>query len=283
MDMTIWFIPVFVLMLGLEWASYRFFPDPQERGYLAKDAATSVSMGLGSIVAGLLFAVFSAWAMFFLYDHRIVDIPALLSPWLWIPLLVVLDDFAYYLFHRVSHTVRFMWAGHVIHHSSQYYNLSTALRQEWFPFLSLPFYLPLFAMGFSPAAWLTVHSLNLVYQFFIHTERVDKLWAPVEYVLNTPSHHRVHHGSNPQYIDKNYSGIFIVFDRWLGTFEAEGDPVVYGLTKNISTFNPFRVAFVEFAAMCRDVWHARSWRDRMGYLFEHPGWKPADAASRAAA
>jgi sterol desaturase/sphingolipid hydroxylase (fatty acid hydroxylase superfamily) len=126
---------------------------------------------------------------------------------------------------------------------------------------------------------VTVHSLNLVYQFFIHTERIDRMWRPVEFVMNTPSHHRVHHGSQKQYLDRNYAGIFILWDRLLGTFEPEVERVRYGLTKDITTFNPFRVAFGEFGAMCRDVAHARSWGERWGYVARHPGWRPADVAA----
>ena len=283
MDMTIWFIPVFVAMLVLEWVSFRFAPDDGELGYSAKDAATSITMGLGSVVVGIVAGLLSAVVVVWCYDHRVVDLPALLgTAWLWVPLLVLLDDFAYYWFHRCSHTVRFLWAAHVVHHSSRYYNLSTAVRQTWIPLVGLPFYLPLFLLGFPPLAWVTVHSLNLVYQFFIHTERIDRLWAPIEYVLNTPSHHRVHHGSQQQYLDRNYGGILIVFDRWFGTFEPERERVVYGLTKNIDTYNPLRVAFHEFTAMCRDVAAAPTWGARWGHVARHPGWRPEQREPAAA-
>jgi sterol desaturase/sphingolipid hydroxylase (fatty acid hydroxylase superfamily) len=140
----------------------------------------------------------------------------------------------------------------------------------------LLFYVPVFLLGFEPWQWALVHGANLLYQFWIHTERIDRL-GPLEWVLNTPSHHRVHHGTNPQYLDKNYGGILIVFDRVFGTFEPEREPVVYGLTKNIASYNPVYVAWHEFAAIARDVRDAASWRHRLRYVFAHPGWAPRTA------
>jgi sterol desaturase/sphingolipid hydroxylase (fatty acid hydroxylase superfamily) len=195
------------------------------------------------------------------------------NPLTWI-LLFFADDLAYYWYHRTHHTIRVFWASHVVHHSSQRYNLSTALRQPWTPFSSLPFWLPLAFLGLPPWMILLQQSISLLYQFFIHTERVGALWRPVELVMNTPSHHRVHHGANPQYLDKNYGGILIVWDRLFGTFEPEGERVVYGLTKNINSFNPLRVATHEFAAIWHDVRHAQSWPARLGYTFRGPGWDP---------
>ena len=195
------------------------------------------------------------------------------SPWTWL-LLFVAEDLVYYWYHRTHHTIRILWASHVVHHSSQFYNLSTALRQTWTPMTGLPYWLPL-AFFFPPWMILLQQSVSLLYQFFLHTERVGKLWRPVELVMNTPSHHRVHHATNPEYLDRNYGGILIVWDRLFGSFEAEGDRVVYGLTKNIETFNPVRVATHEYAAIWADLRRARSWGDRMGYLFRGPGWTPA--------
>ncbi len=188
--------------------------------------------------------------------------------------MFLLEDLAYYWYHRTHHTVRMFWASHVVHHSSRHYNLSTALRQSWTPFSALPFWLPLAFIGFPPWMILAQQSISLIYQFFLHTERVGKLWAPIEFVFNTPSHHRVHHGSNTEYLDKNYGGILIIWDRIFGSFQPEGAAVVYGLTKNIDTYNPLRVATHEFAAIGRDLVTARSAREVTGYLFKHPGWEP---------
>jgi sterol desaturase/sphingolipid hydroxylase (fatty acid hydroxylase superfamily) len=275
-------VPAFVLLLVLEVLSYRYLPDEDERGYEARDTATSLSMGIGSLVVGAPWRVVAVLAYAALYTVAPWHL-ATGSPWTWLVLFLA-DDFAYYVFHRAHHRVRVLWASHVPHHSSLHYNLSTALRQSWTPMTSLPFWLPLALIGLPPWMILLEQSVSLAYQFFLHTERVDKLWRPVEWLFNTPSHHRVHHASNRAYLDRNYGGILIVWDRLLHTFQAEGDEkVVYGLTKDIQTFNPLRVAFHEFAAAWRDARTTARWRDKAGYFFGPPGWtppaRPADPAT----
>jgi sterol desaturase/sphingolipid hydroxylase (fatty acid hydroxylase superfamily) len=183
-------------------------------------------------------------------------------------------DIAYYWYHRLHHESRFLWAIHVAHHSSQRYNLSVALRQPWVVVSTLPFLAPLAVLGISPELILTSFAINLLYQFLIHTELVGRMWAPIEFVFNTPSHHRVHHGSQQQYLDKNYGGILIVWDRMFGSFEPEVAPVIYGLTKNINTHNPFRIETHEWVAIYKDVRQAGSVRQAVGYVFRHPGWAP---------
>ena len=266
-------VPVFVLVLILEAVSYRFLPDDEERGFEVRDTATSLSMGIGSLVVGLPWKAVVVVAYAGLYQlapwHLPVD-----AWWTW-ALLFVADDVAYYWFHRLHHEMRVLWASHVVHHSSQFYNLSTALRQSWTPMTSLPFWLPLALLGFPPWMILLQQAISLIYQFFLHTERVERLWRPIEWVFNTPSHHRVHHASDAGYLDRNYAGILIVWDRLFGTFSPEVVRPVYGLTKNISTYNPVRVAFGEYAALWRDVRTAGRWRDRVGYLVRRPGWMPA--------
>lgn len=269
---VVYAIPAFVLLLVVEAVSYRFLPDDEERGYELRDTATSLSMGIGSLVVGTPWRVAATFAYAALYAVAPWRLSAA-SAWTWV-LLFFADDLAYYVFHRAHHRVRVLWASHVPHHSSVHYNLSTALRQSWTPMTSLPFWLPLAVLGLPPWMILLQQSISLVYQFFLHTERVGTLWRPVEWVMNTPSHHRVHHGSNNVYLDRNYGGILIVWDRLFGTFEPEGERVVYGLTKDIDTFNPVRVAFHEFAAAVRDARRAGRWRDRAGYLFGPPGWAP---------
>ena len=184
-------------------------------------------------------------------------------------------DFAYYWYHRLHHESRVLWAIHVAHHSSQRYNLSVALRQPWVVVSTLPFLMPLAVLGVAPQLILTSFAINLLYQFFIHTEAVGRMWAPIELVFNTPSHHRVHHGSNQQYLDRNYAGILIIWDRMFGSFEPEVAPVIYGLTKNIETHNPLRIESHEWFAIFRDVRRAGSVRHALGYVFRHPGWSPA--------
>ncbi|GAA3050063.1 sterol desaturase family protein [Streptomyces glomeratus] len=269
---VVYAIPAFVLLVVVEALSYRFLPDDDERGYELRDSMTSMSMGAGSQVIALPWKAVTV----VMYAALFTVSPWRLSPasgWTWV-LLFFAEDLAYYAFHRAHHRVRVLWASHVVHHSSLHFNLSTALRQSWTPMTALPFWLPLALVGIPPWMILLEQSVSLIYQFFLHTERVDKLWRPVERVFNTPSHHRVHHGSNRVYLDRNYGGILIVWDRLFRTFEPEGERAVYGLTKNIDTYNPLRVAFHEYAAAWRDVRAARRWRDRAGYLFGPPGWSP---------
>ena len=266
-------VPAFLLLIVMEFLSFRFLPDDGERGYEARDTATSLSMGLGSQLIGVPWKLLTAVVFAGLY----VLSPLRLDPhdwWVWV-LLFFLDDVAYYWFHRLHHEVRVFWAGHVVHHSSRFFNLSTALRQSWTPMTALPFWLGLAALGFPPWMIFLQQSISLAYQFFLHTERIDRLPRPVEWLFNTPSHHRVHHGSNEAYLDRNYGGILIVWDRMFGSFEAEGEKVDYGLTTNIETYNPLRVATHEYAAIWRDLRGATCWRHRAGYLFGRPGWQPA--------
>ncbi|MBW6437265.1 sterol desaturase family protein [Actinoplanes hulinensis] len=266
-------VPAFLLLIVMEVLSYRFLPDDEERGYEARDTATSLSMGVGSQIVGVPWKLFTAVLFAGLY----VLSPFKLDPhdwWVWV-LLFFADDFAYYWFHRLHHEVRLLWAGHVVHHSSQYFNFSTALRQSWTPMTSLPFWLGLAALGFPPWMIFLQQSISLAYQFFLHTERIERLPRPIEWFFNTPSHHRVHHGNNDPYLDRNYGGILIVWDRLFRSFEPEGERVSYGLTTNLQTFNPLRVATHEYAAIWRDVRAATSWRHRAGFLFGRPGWQPA--------
>jgi sterol desaturase/sphingolipid hydroxylase (fatty acid hydroxylase superfamily) len=181
-------------------------------------------------------------------------------------------DAVYYWNHRAMHESRWLWAIHVVHHSSERYNLSTALRQPVADAFGMfvPYSLMALA-GFRPQLIETARGVNLLYQFWIHTETIGKL-GRLEEVLNTPSHHRVHHGSNRRYIDRNHGSILIVWDRLFGTFQREDELVVYGLTTNINTFNPARIATHEHAAILRDVARARTWRDRLGYVLRGPGW-----------
>lgn len=267
-------IPFFVLLLFVEWLSFRELGDEGGEliGYDLVDTRTSLTMGLGNVAINVVWKFVVVLAYTALYELT----PLRLSPsdwWVWV-LLFFADDFAYYWFHRVSHESRVFWASHVVHHSSEHYNLSTALRQTWVPMTYFPFWLPLALMGFSPWMILLAQSWSLIYQFWIHTERVRRLPRFLESVLNTPSHHRVHHGSNQQYLDKNYGGILIIWDRMFGTYEPEGERVKYGLTKNIQTHNPVRVAFHEYVALWHDIRHARGLRTKVALAFRGPGWQP---------
>jgi sterol desaturase/sphingolipid hydroxylase (fatty acid hydroxylase superfamily) len=272
-------IPMFVLLLGLEVLSYRFAPDDDQLGYSGRDSRTSLSMGFGFLIVEGGWKLVTVIAMVAIYDAT----PLRLSShdwWAWV-ILFFADDLAYYLYHRTHHEIRLLWASHVVHHSSRRYNLSTALRQTWTPFTALPFWLPLAAIGLPPWMILLEQSISLIYQFWLHTERIDKMPRWFEFVMNTPSHHRVHHGSNPQYLDRNYAGILIIWDRMFGSFEPEGERVVYGLTKNLTTYNPLRVAVHEYAVIAADVARATRWRDRVRHLTHGPGWAPEPAPATA--
>ncbi len=205
-----------------------------------------------------------------LWRHRFL--PALGTGPLALALAIVGWDFIYYWNHRFMHEARYMWAVHVVHHSSERYNLSTALRQPVADALgtSLP-YGALCLLGISPQLITTARGVNLLYQFWIHTETIDRLGPPEE-VLNSPSHHRVHHGSNSKYLDRNHGGILIVWDRLFGTFEREEQPVVYGLTKNIDMFNLGRIATHEYADILHDVSQSTGWGERLSYVVRGPDW-----------
>ncbi|GHG01254.1 C-5 sterol desaturase [Streptomyces zaomyceticus] len=271
-DVVLWSIPAFVLLTVVEMVSYRLRPDDDAAGYEAKDAATSIGMGLGSLFVDLVWKIPIVAIYAAVHELTPLRVPVL---WWTIPLMLLAQDFFYYWSHRGHHVIRVLWASHVVHHSSRRFNLSTALRQPWTGFTSWPFYLPMIALGVHPAALAFCSSVNLVYQFWIHTERVGKLPRPFEYVLNTPSHHRVHHASQGGYLDRNFGGILIVWDRVFGSWVGETDRPVYGLTKNIETYNPLRVATHEYAAIARDVKAAHDWRERAGRVFRGPGWQPA--------
>ena len=270
-------VPGFVLLILLEIALGRLGRAPVR--YEARDTANSLILGLGSTVAGVLFAGIVGAATLWVWRHRLIDLPVRGWPvvFTWLALFL-LEDLTYYAFHRLSHERRFWWAAHVNHHSSQHYNLSTALRQTWTGGLngSWLLWLPLTFMGFPPAMIFVKKGVSLVYQFWIHTEAVRRLPAPLEYVLNTPSHHRVHHARNPRYLDRNYAGILIIWDRMFGTFEAEreDEPCRYGIVKNLGDFNILRAVFHEWSAIAADLARARSPREALMVVFGPPGWRP---------
>lgn len=244
-------------------------------GYSIKDALASISMGLGNVGVGFLSKLIIVFIITFLFEnYRLSTIP--FAWWGWL-LIVFLDDFCYYWTHRIGHESRFFWASHIVHHSSQKYNLSTALRQTWTGgFFTFIFYLGLPILGFHPLMIFTQMSISLLYQYWIHTELIHKMPAWFEYILNTPSHHRVHHGSNPLYLDKNYGGILIIWDRLFKTFQPELDneKVKYGLTANIRSFNPVYIAFHEWINLTRDIVKTSvSLSNKFKYLFLPPGWR----------
>lgn len=257
-------IPAFVILMLIE----AVFGAVMRRDlYEYKDTAASLTMGVGNVVVGLfskamVFGIFTA-------VHRFAVVKLGYQWWVWV-IAFFAEDLSYYWFHRTSHECRFFWASHVVHHSSQRYNLGTALRQTWTGgFVSFIFWLWLPLVGFQPVMIFSLQAVSLLYQFWIHTEIVQRIGV-FEKVLNTPSHHRVHHGSNLQYIDRNHAGTLIVWDRLFGTFEPEDEPCVYGLTKNIDSYNPLRIAFHEWIDMARDVRRAPTMRQKLLAVFGNP-------------
>ncbi|WP_394653007.1 sterol desaturase family protein [uncultured Sphingomonas sp.] len=262
-------IPAFVVLVLAEMLVARF----RDRSrYCPDDTRTSMLLGLGSTVAGVLSAGFVFALATWVWQFRLFDID---YAWWAFVVAFVLDDLAYYWFHRTAHRVRWFWASHVVHHSSQHYNLSTALRQTWTGFVSLAFLfrLPLFLIGFPPAMVFFVAGLNLVYQFWIHTETIRRMPRWFEAVMNTPSHHRVHHATNPRYLDRNYAGVFIVWDKLFGTYTAEvdADRPRYGIVRDLGSFNLLWAAFHEWVGIAKDLWRA-PWGSKLGYLLRAPGW-----------
>lgn len=271
-NIILYAIPFFILAMLLE-----LYVTTKEniKTYEAKDAFSSIAMGLGNVFLGFLSKAIVFGALYFVYEEfRIFTIPV---AWWSFILLFFADDFSYYWFHRISHENRLFWASHVIHHSSQRYNLSTALRQTWSGgFYSFVFWLWLPLLGFHPAMILLQMSVSLLYQFWIHTEAIDKMPKWFEAVFNTPSHHRVHHGSNPIYLDRNHAGILIIWDKLFGTFQPElkDEKVVYGLVKNINTYNPIKIAFTEWIHLFKDAFSGKkTLSQRLGYFIKPPGWK----------
>jgi sterol desaturase/sphingolipid hydroxylase (fatty acid hydroxylase superfamily) len=268
----IYAIPFFVLAMLLE-----FFVASTKniKSYTAKDAFSSIAMGLGNVFIGLVSKLFVFAALYYVYENfRVFTIP--ITWWSFI-ILIFLDDFSYYWFHRTSHENRFFWASHVVHHSSKHYNLSTALRQTWTgSFYSFIFWLWLPLIGFHPGIIIFQMSISLLYQFWIHTELIQKTPKWIEFFFNTPSHHRVHHGSNPIYLDRNHAGILIIWDKLFGTFQPElkSEKVKYGLVVNIKTYNPIFIAFNDWGALFKDLNTKNiSVRNRIRYLYKPPGWK----------
>jgi len=262
-------IPVFILMIVLEMAWVR---SRNQTAYEPRDTLTSLALGLGSTAFNLLAAGTVAGMALWLTGYRLTSLGW--AWWVWVACFV-LDDFNYYWAHRAGHRIRWFWASHVNHHSSQHYNLSTALRQTWTGFIALSFAFRIWPvlLGFEPAMIATVGGINLIYQFWIHTEAVRRMPRWFEAVMNTPSHHRVHHAVNPQYLDRNYAGVFIVWDRMFGTFQPEQDEVRihYGIVRQLGSFNLIWAAFHEWAGIARDLWSA-PWRHKLSYVWREPGW-----------
>ncbi|HTM99937.1 MAG TPA: sterol desaturase family protein, partial [Pedobacter sp.] len=226
-------VPVFFILIGIELA-YAFYK--KLKYYRFNDSISNLSQGIGSQITGLFVKTLLFFGYKYIFENwRLFDLPTTI--WVWI-LLFIGVDFFYYWFHRMSHQVNALWAAHIVHHQSEEYNLTVALRQSWFQsWFAWVFYLPLAFIGFDPIMFVTLSAFNTLYQFWIHT-RAIKHMGFLEHILNTPSHHRVHHGSNPKYIDKNHAGSLIIWDKMFGTFQKEEEEVYFGITTPLASWNP---------------------------------------------
>lgn len=268
----------FALLITLEAAYSRV----AGRGlYHAAETRLNGVMYFGFFAINLFWAYAIYWAYSLAYAYRVADLGLMLGSLLAVLVLWLLDDLVFYTFHRASHRVRLLWTSHITHHTSRHFNLSAAFRQSWIPFYALPFWMLLPWLGFEPLLVMFVTMVNLFWQAVLHTQVVPKL-GPIEWVFNTPSHHRVHHGANTPYLDRNFGGVLIIWDRLFGTYQPEDGqiPVQYGLTRNIQGFDPWVHAFSEVGQWLSEVWQSRSLREAMGRTFRPPGWQPTGATGQ---
>jgi len=262
-------IPIFFLLIGIELVVERL---SHRQLYRFPDAIANLSCGITSQVSGLFLRVFGIGVYEILYSNFAFF--QLEKNWIYWVSLFFLVDLAYYWAHRMSHEINLFWGGHVVHHQSEDYNLSVALRQSSFQVVwTFAFNLPLAFMGFDTLDFALMSALNTLYQFWIHTEAIDKMgWF--EWIFNTPSHHRVHHGRNPKYIDKNHAGTLIIWDRMFGTFQKEEEKPTYGITKPINSWNALWANFSHYDTMATELKMIPKWSDKIKYLFKKPGWLP---------
>ncbi len=270
MNLTAYALPIFALLILAEAVVSGL---RQQQAYAWGDFGGSMSQLALNIGVKLGFDGLVIGFHFLLYQQRLFDLPTQ-GPWIWLVTLLVLDFF-FYWYHRASHRSRFLWAAHVVHHSSERMNFGTALRQSpTGPLTRALFYWPLPLLGFHPLVIASAGAVATIYGFWTHTEQIQRIWAPLETIFVSPAHHRVHHGSNPEYIDKNYANFLIIWDRLFGTFQDEGDKVQYGLITNIKTYNPLRIAFAEWIKLFQNMAGADSLSTAWQYWINPPGWKP---------
>jgi len=263
-------VPVFFGLMAVEFVWARV---AGRKLFRLNDTVGDLTCGMGDQMIGLVVGVVTLGIYTYVHTRLGWFEMDSTAPITW-ALGLVGVDFCYYWFHRFSHRVNVGWSTHVVHHQSEEYNLAVALRQPWFSqFHAWLFYIPLALLGLPPEVWAGSYAVNLLYQFWIHTRLIGTL-GPVEWVMNTPSHHRVHHGTNPAYIDKNYAGIFIVWDRLFGTFELEQDEVVYGIIKPIRTWNALVANVAPITGLIKASASQPQWKDKLKMLVAEPGWTP---------
>jgi sterol desaturase/sphingolipid hydroxylase (fatty acid hydroxylase superfamily) len=285
-DPVAYAVPGFILLIVVEFFLYYRKHHMVNKAFF-RDAAASLELGIGSTIIDIGIKAIAIGYLLWFYQFRWLDNlgPATvqeLASWQWHKsywyiwvMLFFAQDFIFYWYHRFAHEIRLFWAAHVNHHSTEYMHYSTALRQSWLELLFKDaFYIPLALIGFHPIMILTMHQLNLIYQFLPHTESIKRMPKWFEFIFNSPAHHRVHHSSEIRYLDKNYAGILIIWDRLFGTFKEEDDNAfpVYGITTNIHTYNLLKITFHEVQNIWRDVRRAPTLSAKLNYIFNSPGW-----------
>jgi alkylglycerol monooxygenase len=266
-------IPFYFLLIAIELVVSHF---QNIKRYRFNDTITNINSGSSMMIATTLMRVVGISLYTYIYEHfALFNIP---STWFFLILCFIVDDFCYYWGHRMTHEVNVAWSSHVVHHHSEEMNFSVALRQSWFQGVwTAPVYIPMALMGFNPMDVVIAHGFNLLYQYWVHTEMIDKLGF-LELFMVTPSHHRVHHGRNPKYIDKNHAGVFIIWDKMFGTFQAEEERPVYGTTKPLNSWNPIWANFEHFESINHQLKDANGFWSKMKVLFKKPGWDAKAAA-----
>jgi alkylglycerol monooxygenase len=263
-------IPIFFILIGIELLVERF---THKDLYRLPDSVANLSCGITSQLSGLFLKIFAVGVYQVLFEN--FALLKLEQSWIYWLVLVLLVDLAYYWAHRMSHEINLFWGGHVVHHQSEEYNLSVALRQSSLQVVwTFGFSLPIAFLGFRTQDFVLISAFNTLYQFWIHTETIGKFPKWIEFIFNTPSHHRVHHGRDPKYIDKNHAGSLIIWDRMFGTFQEEEEKPTYGITKPINSWNAVWANMSHYADMASDLKQIPRWSDRVKYLFKKPGWLP---------
>ncbi|MTI30659.1 sterol desaturase family protein, partial [Xanthovirga aplysinae] len=257
-------IPFFLIFVLIE---YLLSLRKKRESYHKKDFLAAVVIGLGSVAINSVFKFFNVAAFLLVYELVPWKLPSNVVSFF---ICFLTLDLCRYWAHRVSHFNRFWWASHVPHHSSRYLNLSVGFRLSWTQPLKIIFFLPVAFLGFNPLEILICHQIAVLYQFWIHTEYINRLPKWIEFIFVTPSHHRVHHGSNPRYLDKNFGSTFIIWDRIFGSFQPEKEKPIYGLTKNVNSYNPLFLVFHEWIDIIRDLKRSQSWNEAMKMLFGRP-------------
>ena len=263
-EIIVWAAPVMIFLVGLEW----FISARQKRHlYDGKDTLAAATIGIGNVLISAAIKVVTFGIILFFYNLVPWSIPP--TWWSYVLCLVWIDFWRYWA-HRIAHENRFWWATHVTHHNSEKYNWSVSFRLGWTQHIKIIFFIPVVLAGFHPVVFFICHQIEVLYQFWIHTEYIRKLPRPIEYIFTTPSHHRVHHARNDRYIDKNYGSTFIIWDRIFGTFQPEEEQADYGITKPVNSYNPVYLCFHEWIDIAKDVKNSTSLREAYAMLFTRP-------------